>query len=262
MDNQKNNSLPEDELDMTEAPMENTEETEAEAPAETEAEAEAQVETETETETEEPELPTGADDAPMPLKKRVAKEIREWVVSLAVALLVVFVLKSFVFTIIRVDGASMNPTLANGERLFVSVMDVKISGAERGDIVICNYPDRYNDPILGIIRTRTCFVKRVVAVEGDTVFRVNNATYVTYGDTGETVALDEEYAARYPGYDYEYTLGEDEYFVVGDNRGNSHDSRDWNDWEPDRDVGPITGDMLVGKVRYVIWPFSDVRGVE
>ncbi len=261
MDNEKNNSLPEDERAINEAPVENTEETEAEAPAETEAEAEAPVETETETETEEAELPAG-EEAPMPIKKRVVKEIREWVVSLAVALLVVFVLKSFVFTIIRVDGGSMNPTLANGERLFVSVMDVKISGAERGDIVICNYPDRYNDPILGIIRTRTCFVKRVVAVEGDTVFRVNNATYVTYGDTGETVALDEEYAARYPGYDYEYTLGEDEYFVVGDNRGNSHDSRDWNDWEPDRDVGPITGDMLVGKVRYVIWPFTDIRGVE
>ena len=254
MENEKNSSRPEDELGMNGAPEENREEAEAEASAETvdEAEAEASAEAGGEAKAE----------APRPLKKRILKEIREWVVSLAVALLVVFVLKSFVFTIIRVDGTSMSPTLANGERLFVSVLDVKLSGADRGDIVICHYPGRYNDPILGIIKTKTCFVKRVVAVEGDTVFRVNNATYVTYGDTGETVALDEKYAARYPGYDYEYTLGEDEYFVVGDNRGNSHDSRDWNDWEPDRDVGPITGDMLVGKVRCVIWPFSDVRGVE
>lgn len=244
MDNEKNNSHPEDELRMSEAPVENMDETEAEAVEEA----------------EEAELPAG--DAPIPIKKRVFREIREWVVSLAVALLVVFVLKSFVFTIIRVDGDSMKPTLKSGERLFVTVLDVKLSGAERGDIVICNYPDRYNDPILGVIRTKTCFVKRVAAVEGDTVYRLNNATYVTYGDTGETVALDEKYAARYPGYDYEYTLGEDEYFVVGDNRGNSHDSRDWNDWEPSNDVGPITGDMLVGKVRYVFWPFTEVRGVE
>lgn len=244
MDNEKNNSRPEDELRMSEAPVENMDETEVEAAEEA----------------EEAELPAG--DAPIPMKKRVFKEIREWVVSLAVALLVVFVLKSFVFTIIRVDGDSMKPTLKSGERLFVSVLDVKLSGAERGDIVICNYPDRYNDPILGVIRTKTCFVKRVVAVEGDTVYRENNATYVTYGDTGETVALDEKYAARYPGYDYVYTLCEDEYFVVGDNRGNSHDSRDWNDWEPNNDVGPITGDMLVGKVRYVFWPFTEARGVE
>lgn len=195
-----------------------------------------------------------------PLKKRVLKEIREWVVSIAVALLVVFILKNFVFNIIKVDGDSMKDTLLDGQRLFVTVADVKLSGADRGDIVICHYPGRTTE-VFGI-ETDTNFVKRVVAVEGDTVSRKDNVTYVTYGDTGETVALDERWAARYPGYDYEYTLADDEYFVVGDNRGNSHDSRDWNDWVPDRDVGPITGDMLAGKVRFVIWPFSDIGAVE
>ena len=212
-----------------------------------------------EEQTEAPAEEAPAEEKP-PLKKRILKEIREWVVSIAVALLVVFLLKSFVFTIIRVDGRSMNPTLLDDQRLFVSVLDVKLKGAERGDIVICHYPNRTTE-ILGIT-TKTNFVKRVVAVEGDTVSRKDNVTYVTYGDTGETVALDEKWAARYPGYDYEYTLAEDEYFVVGDNRGNSHDSRDWNDWVPDRDVGPISKDMLVGKVRFIIWPFSDIGAVE
>ena len=49
---------------------------------------------------------------------------------------------------------------------------------------------------------------------------------------------------------------------MGDNRYNSHDSRDWNDSDPSRDVGPITGDMLVGKVRSVIWPIDSFRGVD
>lgn len=193
-------------------------------------------------------------------KKSFWKELRDWVLSLAAALLVVFLVRSFVFTVIRVDGSSMSPTLVDGERLFVTVLDVKLGGAERGDVVICNYPGRY-DTILGI-RKKQYFVKRVVAVGGDTVWRKENVTYVTYGDTGETVALDTEFASRYPGYDYEYQLKEDEYFVVGDNRGNSHDSRDWQDWDPKMDVGPITEDMLVGHVRFVFWPLDEIGGVE
>jgi len=196
------------------------------------------------------------------MKQRILKEIREWVVSIAVAVLVVFLLRTFVFAIIKVDGGSMKPTLIDQQRLFVTTFDYKLGDPERGDVVICNYPNRYNDPILGIIKTKTCFVKRIVAVEGDTVERIDNVVYVTYGDTGERVALDEGVICCNPGYDYEYTLAEDEYFVVGDNRGNSHDSRDWQDWDSSRDVGPITKDMIVGKVRYIIWPFEDFGSVE
>lgn len=202
-----------------------------------------------------------SEPAKPPMKKRALRELREWIVALAVALLLVFVLRTFLFTIIKVDGSSMSPTLVNGERLFVSVLDVRLSGADRDDIVICNYPNRYTEYPLGI-RTKTYFVKRVVAVAGDTVSRRDNVTYVTHGDTGETVALDAPYANRYSGDDYDYTLKDGEYFVVGDNRGNSHDSRDWNDSDPSRDVGPITEDMIVGHVRCVIWPLSDIRAAE
>jgi signal peptidase I len=193
--------------------------------------------------------------------RRAMKEIREWVVSLAVALLVVFVLRSFVFTIIRVDGASMQTTLYNNERLFVSVFDVKLWGPSRGDVVICNYPERYTTHILGI-QTKTYFVKRVVAVPGDTVSRAGGVTSVTNFETGETAALDAQFPNRYRGNDYTYILQPGEYFVVGDNRGNSHDSRDWNDSDPSEDVGPVTADMIVGKVRSVIWPLSDIRGID
>ena len=195
-------------------------------------------------------------------KKDWKKEAREWVVSIAVALLVVFVIRNFLFQIIRVDGDSMNTTLLNNERLFVTVLDVRLNGAERGDVVICHYPNR----------GRTNFVKRVVAVEGDIVYREEGVTHVVYeaADADGNVQtvdemLDERYAMYFPGGssdDYApYTLGENEYFVVGDNRYNSHDSRDWNDSDPSRDVGPITGDMLVGKVRQVIWPLSEIRPV-
>ena len=251
MENEKNNR----EIETQET--ENTEEQIAEEQIAEEQAAEEQAAEEqqmAEEQTAEEEKPS--------VKKKVLKEIREWVVSLAVALLVVFLLKTFLFTIIRVDGGSMKPTLFDQQRLFVTTFDYRFGEAERGDVVICHYPGRYNDPILGFIKTKTCFVKRVVAVEGDTVVRKDNVTYVTYGDTGETVALDEDVICCNPGYDYEYSLGEDEYFVVGDNRGNSHDSRNWNDWQENNDVGPITGDMLVGRVRCIIWPFDNFGNVE
>lgn len=181
------------------------------------------------------------------LKQAAKKEIREWIVALVSALVVVLLVRAFLFTVIRVDGSSMSPTLINDERLFVTVADVKLGYVERGDVVICHYPNR----------GRTYFVKRVVGVPGDKVCRYNGVTYVN-GEPLDPLGLAAE--ARYD-YD-EYTLGEDEYFCVGDNRYDSHDSRDWNDGDVSRDVGPISGDMLVGKVRHVIWPLNAIRAVE
>lgn len=216
-------------------------------------------------------------------KQKAFKEIREWVVSLVVALLVVMLCRSYLFMPIRVDGASMSPTLSNGDRLGVTAYDVRIQNKlQRGDVVICHYPGRTNK-LLGLITVQTDFVKRIVGVPGDTVSRVSGVTYINgealdpsrvsraltvqekdgkfYLD-GQEVTLSQEeleILARSHRIDYEYVLGEDEYFVVGDNRYNSHDSRDWNDSEPSRDVGPITKDMIVGKVQCVVWPLSSIR---
>lgn len=195
-------------------------------------------------------------------KKSFWRELGEWVVSLAAAVVIVLIIQNFLFTLIRVDGDSMNSTLWNGERLFVTVADVKFGTVDRNSVVICHYPNR----------GRTFFVKRVVGVPGDTVYRENGVTHIVYetvDENGEAITVDNPLDAEFvsifynPANDYEpYVLADDEYFVVGDNRGNSHDSRDWNDSDPSRDVGPITKDMLVGRVRCVIWPFDSIRGVE
>ena len=163
------------------------------------------------------------------------------------ALVVVLAVRYFLFTVIRVDGQSMAPTLANNERLFVTVADVKLGHVDRGDVAICNYPNRGN----------TFFVKRILGMPGDEVYREAGVTYIN----GEPV--DPKGLTYQRGYDYEpYTLGEDEYFCVGDNLYDSHDSRDWNDGISSGDVGPLTGDMIEGKVRYVIWPLNAIRPVE
>lgn len=201
-------------------------------------------------------------------KKTWQQELREWIVALGTAVIIVLVLQSFLFRIIRVNGVSMETTLHDGERLFVNVAAVKFSESiPRNSIVICNYPNRYTK-VLGV-KFNIYFVKRLVAVPGDTIYRQNGVTHVVYQDeNGDTVdnALDERYALYYINGspdDYEpYVLGEDEYFVVGDNRYNSHDSRDWNDSDDANDVGPITKSMIVGRVQEVIWPLNSIRAAK
>ena len=133
---------------------------------------------------EEAEKDAGKAEKP---KKSVGREIREWVVALAAAVLIALLIRTFLFTLIRVDGHSMDDTLHNGERLFVSVLDVRLSGVERGDVVICHYPNRTSPGLFGI-ETQTNFVKRVRGVPGDVVERKNNVTYIN----GEAIDPDNE----------------------------------------------------------------------
>jgi len=178
-------------------------------------------------------------------RARVKKEIREWVVSIAVALIAVFLIRSFLFTIIRVDGDSMRETLHNGERLIVTIADIKLSGVQRGDVVICHYPGR-----TGLLGMKENFVKRVVGVAGDTIVMLNGDTYIN----GEKV---EEPFITYPSpfINGAWQVPEGYVFVCGDNRAGSHDSRS-------ADVGPIAVSEIVGKVRFVMWPLSAIRAVE
>lgn len=188
------------------------------------------------------------------------RSAREWIISAAAVLLAAAAVRSSLFTLVRVDGNSMSGTLQNGERMLVSVADVALNGVDRGDLVICRYPSRGWDS----------FVKRVVAVPGDAVYREYGVTHVVYAertDRGVEIydtPLDPAYVLTGFSAADDYAprlLGNGEYFVVGDNRYSSHDSRDWLDSDPSEDVGPISGDMIVGRVRQVIWPLSHFRTV-
>ena len=149
-------------------------------------------------------------------------------------------------------------TLQDGEIVLAMKTPYWTQAPQRGDVVICHYPGRVNERGLGPINFSasirldhsTIFVKRVVGVPGDYLQISGGHLYVN----GELVE-DPKYMGSVPG---DYTLvhlGEDEYFVIGDNRYLSHDSRA-------SDVGPISRSDILGKVTRVVLPLGSARVVE
>ncbi|MDO4547116.1 MAG: signal peptidase I [Clostridia bacterium] len=170
-------------------------------------------------------------------KKSVKREILEWVLCIVGAVAIALVVRTFLFEFVRVDGQSMAETLQDGERMFVTKLDYWTGDPERFDVVICHYPDR----------GWTDFVKRVVGVPGDTVAMLNG-TLILNGK-----AVDEPYITHKANYNMPaVTLGEDEYFVLGDNRSNSNDSHI---------IGPLKRNLIIGHVRCVIFPFNSFREI-
>jgi len=184
-----------------------------------------------------------------PLGKRIVAELLSWLKELAIAAVIVLLVAAFLIQPVRVKGESMLDTLQDGEVMLVTKPEYLFGDPAFGDVVICHYPGRGLE----------YFVKRVMGLPGDVIEIRDNTVY----RNGE--ALEEPYLTperNDNGFDMApFFLGEDEYFVVGDNRYNSHDSRDWKDDDPDMDVGPISKGMIVGHVRQVIWPLGSWRAV-
>lgn len=174
-------------------------------------------------------------------KKSTGQEIFDWVKSIAGALAIVFVLRFFVFQMVRVDGRSMMETLQHNDILFVTVFDRFFDNWERGDVVICNYPDP---------SSKGYRVKRIIGLPGDTIEVKDGVTYVN----GE--ALKEDYIDHPAVTDFpETTVPEGHYFVMGDNRSNSRDSRV-------KDVGPLEESALQGRVRLRVFPFTAIGPIK
>ncbi len=189
-------------------------------------------------------------------KKTLGQEIMSWIWTILAALLITVLIRAFVAEPVRVDGSSMTNTLMDKEVVLVSKLAYGegTKGMERGDIVICRYPGRTEGTFhLGAalsFEKHTIFVKRLVALPGDTVEIAGGKLFVN----GEEVPDPELMASTPKDYPLRY-LGENEYFVIGDNRRTSHDSRA-------SDVGPISRDMIMGKVKCVLFPFGNWRSVD
>lgn len=162
---------------------------------------------------------------------------RDFAIWLLIVLVAAFAVRLFLFEPIRVSGDSMYDTLIDGERMFVEKVSYWFERPQRGEIIICYYPNH----------TTTC-VKRVIGVPGDRIAILGGEIYLNGEKLDESAYWDDLIWSDMA----EIIVPEDCVFVMGDNRNGSSDSRNPL-------VGPIPYNRVVGRVRSVIWPVARAR---
>jgi signal peptidase I len=164
-------------------------------------------------------------------------EIVAWFKTLASAAVYATLIVTFGFQVARVEGQSMAPTLSDQDRLIVNKLAYRIGDPRRGDIVMLYYP---SDP-------DKSFVKRVIAEEGDQIRIVDGRVYVN-----DVPMADDFVPPEYRSHDDHgpMVIQEGYYFVMGDHRNNSSDSRHW---------GQVPKRYIIGKVQLRWWPIPNAR---
>ena len=170
----------------------------------------------------------------------MVKEVLSWTVEIALTLLIAFTFVYFIGLRTSVVGQSMSKTLNGGDQILVNRFVYKVTDPKTNDFVVVmpngNEKSQY-------------YVKRVIGVPGDTVQIKNGTVYVNgkaFDEETDVASIEDAGLAA-----EEITLGADEYFVLGDNRNNSEDSRYAN-------IGNIKKDYIIGKAWFRIAPFSEI----
>ncbi|GHV16721.1 signal peptidase I [Clostridia bacterium] len=174
----------------------------------------------------------------MATRKEIWMEVLEWAQAIILAVIIAYLIRAFVFTLVLVDGPSMQPTLETGDRLFVTRL---LYQPKQGDVVVFKPA---NDP-------SHRYVKRVIATSGQKI-DIDYSSSTVYVDD---VALDEPYIKEQlltirGDVTLPAIVPEDSIFVMGDNRNNSRDSRR-------SEVGMVKKSTIIGKAVLRFWPFKE-----
>lgn len=177
-------------------------------------------------------------------------EIWEWAKAILIAFSIAAIIRFFLFTPIVVDGESMMPTLHHGDRMVVNKIGYELGTPDRFEIVVFHAPEQKN------------YIKRIVGLPGDHVAYKNDQLYINGN------AVSEPHLKEFKEQISEGTLTEDftleeltqlteipegYYFVMGDNRRYSKDSRH---------IGLVSEEDIIGTTSLVFWPFQDISIVE
>ncbi len=179
---------------------------------------------------------TTAESAPPPAEPEAAplpappgKSLLREIIETVLLTVIIYIAVNFATGRFRIEGSSMEPSMHPNQYVLVDKITYMLSTPQRGDVVVFNYP----------LATERDFIKRVIGLPGETVRIESGVVYVN------NEPLDEPYIAAAPNYNNTWTMGPDEYFVLGDNRNSSSDSHSW---------GPLNRQYLIGRAIFVYWP--------
>lgn len=186
-------------------------------------------------------------------KPSVIKEILDFCAPILIALVIAILLKTFVFANAIVPTGSMLNTIQIKDRVIASRISYIINDPERYDIIIFEYPDY--DPYIN--PGEKYFVKRIIGLPGETVDILNGEVYVT-NEKGETTKLDDSFVTpeNADNYNGSFEVPADSYFVMGDNRAHSVDSRYWSS------TNYVEKDKILGKVKFRYYPFNTMGALK
>lgn len=178
----------------------------------------------------EQQTPDSRNQPTRPNPKSILLEILQ---TLLLAVVLYFLIDAFIARV-RVENISMEPTLVPGEFLVVNKFAYKTGEIKRGDIIVFHYPMNPDED----------YIKRVIGVPGDKISIAEGQVAVN------GFVLNEPYIAAPPAKGGEWVIPENAVFVLGDNRNESSDSRDW---------GFVPDDFIIGKALLIYWPFSQAK---
>lgn len=178
-------------------------------------------------------------------EENVLREILGWILYVLIIIGATYLIVTYVGQRTRVSGESMLPSLHNEDNLIVDKISYRFRDPKRYEIIV--FPYKYQED--------TYYIKRIIGLPGETVQVKDGAVYVNGELLGETYGIepiedDKKGIAAEP-----ITLGEDEYFVMGDNRNHSSDSRDPS-------VGILNRDDLIGRAWIRIWPLDSIGVIQ
>lgn len=174
------------------------------------------------------------------LQKNIQREILEWALALGAAVLLALFLTQVVFINAQIPSSSMEKTIMTGDRILGYRWSYSNSSPQRGDIVMFYFPDNEEE----------IYVKRVIGLPGEKVQIVSGLVYINDAE----VPLDEPYVNGLPSGDFgPYYVPEDSYFMLGDNRMYSLDSRKWKNTF-------VKEDKIIGKAVFRLFPNTGTIG--
>ena len=171
-------------------------------------------------------------------KKTTKESIFELVRFGIIAVIIVVPIRIFIAQPFIVSGSSMVPTFQNGDYLIIDEISYRLGKPERMDVVVFRYP---ND-------TKKFFIKRIIGLPEETIDIKNGTINISGGKNAESFSLTEPYIKEKSASTMHFELKEGEYFVMGDNRNASSDSRYW---------GAVAEDLMIGKALVRLWPIRE-----